>query len=143
MNITENEIITATQDQLRLWVAEYIDGWKWHRAINKDYFAKEEFSSWEIVAEKINGAVTMRDSSALLPKYHENIADAWLVIDAMKKCNNEDVQETFFHYLGSMRSLFLMTASEAANSICRAALLAKFRQGKGLPDELRTHYYRK
>lgn len=154
MNITENEIMTATQDQLRLWVAEYIDGWKWSengRILHKNNF---------------NGAhVHLTENKTFfystLPNYPENIADAWPLFVSLSnshKCNCRvgiqcgisgktnyvaRIHGGNLFYRNSSLELFVYSDISESDAICRAILLIKLIQDENLDYVARTNYHRK
>lgn len=80
---TRAEILSATHEQLRLWCAEYIDGWQWFPGIDGyEFFRRESDFNYGVVRK--DGVVT---ASYLgnIPNYPADISAAWAVLEKMRK----------------------------------------------------------
>ena len=146
---TRAEILAAEPEQLRLWVAEYIDGWSWG-----DWSVSEKLSFPEVLtktsdakivalgAAKIDGVLTFYE----LPSYPADISAAWLAALSFSdkyKCNVSvavqygDFGQTNYRavieggtlcYNSPYLVCELFSDVSAADALCRALLLAQKEQ---------------
>ena len=149
-SMTPAEIDALTPEQLRIEVAVQVMGWRWMKypapnmsdgtkltglyppdAPGRWPCANHYYRIWEIsdalaprFSDWMEGVVWWDDDGAIhhrgLPDYPNDIASAWTVVDKF----NADDDDGLFEELTNEIPLVGMTAQDAANAICLAALKA-------------------
>lgn len=122
---TRAEILSATPEQLRLWCAEYIDGWEWeYVGSNAKTLLRGHDGVFNVGATVIENDIQF----VMLPNYPADIGAAWLIVD--KVSEQWKWYEIAWRPDGKHHANFTGNNSDSVVdsplpvAICRAALLA-------------------